>query len=980
MLHHKDTGNWTALIVCAVIGITTLAQAEITIIAQEGDAAPDANGAFSLFNSSSPVLNDAGQVAFEGFFTGTSGGSADDGGLFRGSGGTLTQVAREGAAAPDANGTFSFFDDPAINDAGQLAFEAFLTGTAGGGSDDGGIFRGSGGALTQIAREGGAPPEGNGTFSSFLTPNLNDLGQVAFLGNLTGTSGGGTDNAGVYVGSGSGLMKIAREADTAHDGDGTFSSFNGDPAINNLGQVAFVASYTGNSGGGADNNLILRGTNSSNLTDIAREGDLTPGGNGTLGQMQAPAMNDSGQVAFENFSIQGASGGSLDDERIFRGSGGSLTEIQREGEAAPDGNGVFNSTQSTSVRVNNSNRVAFWSSLRDTAGGSTDDSGIFLGSGGTITQIVREGGSAPDGNGVFGSVSSSGGALNSLNHVAFEVGLTGTSGGGTDNNGVFIGDGVEVVRVVREGQALAGSTVTLVNLTTTSSRESDERTGLNDFGQVAFWASLANGNEVVGLFTPDLHWREDGSGFWSTDSDWTLGIEPDALYHTFIDPNGSVNVTGNHNNGTVKSLTVGSTGGGVATLELDNTGDLHSLGDVQINADGRIEVAPSHVLSSDTNINNAGTLDTDGTVDATMLTNTGVLTGSGTVTAIIDNQASGEVRVDTGESLQIANGGAHTNAGTIRAFGGDLEITGALTNAVSTGLIAARDAILQFSGGLTNHGSMGLSFGTTDVFGDITNSATGQIVVSGNSNATFWEDVANAGSITTSTGSTSVFFGSVSGAGSFPGGGTNFFEGDLAPGASPSSVQFGGDVVLGPFTKTHIELGGTTPGSQHDQLDVTGDLTIGGTLNVTLIDAGGGLLNPQAGDFFDILNFASISGDFTTLNLPALDLGLMWNVGFLKTTGELLSTFMGDINGDLSVGVTDLGLLANQWGTGGFGQFTADITGDGIVSVTDLGALAANWGAMVGPSLSSATVVPAPSAMIAGGTLLIGVGLRRKRR
>ena len=33
---------------------------------------------------------------------------------------------------------------------------------------------------------------------------------------------------------------------------------------------------------------------------------------------------------------------------------------------------------------------------------------------------------------------------------------------------------------------------------------------------------------------------------------------------------------------------------------------------------------------------------------------------------------------------------------------------------------------------------------------------------------------------------------------------------------------------LGPFAKTLIELGGTAPGTQHDQLDVTGDFSAGG--------------------------------------------------------------------------------------------------------------------------------------------------------
>ena len=36
MLHRKDAGNWATLIICTVNGITTLAHAEITTIAQGG--------------------------------------------------------------------------------------------------------------------------------------------------------------------------------------------------------------------------------------------------------------------------------------------------------------------------------------------------------------------------------------------------------------------------------------------------------------------------------------------------------------------------------------------------------------------------------------------------------------------------------------------------------------------------------------------------------------------------------------------------------------------------------------------------------------------------------------------------------------------------------------------------------------------------------------------------------------------------------
>ena len=58
-------------------------RAETTTIAISGQIAPDGNGAFASFGT--PAINASGQAAFVGGFTGTSGASTDDQGVFRGS-------------------------------------------------------------------------------------------------------------------------------------------------------------------------------------------------------------------------------------------------------------------------------------------------------------------------------------------------------------------------------------------------------------------------------------------------------------------------------------------------------------------------------------------------------------------------------------------------------------------------------------------------------------------------------------------------------------------------------------------------------------------------------------------------------------------------------------------------------------------------------------------------------------------------------
>ena len=151
-------------------------------------------------------------------------------------------------------------------------------------------------------------------------------------------------------------------------------------------------------------------------------------------------------------------------------------------------------------------------------------------------------------------------------------------------------------------------------------------------------------------------------------------------------------------------------------------------------------------------------------------------------------------------------------------------------------------------------------------YGDVHNS-TGTsargIIVSGNGSATFWDDVTNgvsAGDGTlfrVSTGSTATFFGTYSGSG-VSGGGTVYYESDISPGFSPAQVSYGGNVVLDSTARLKMELGGTSLGSQFDHVDVTGQLSLGGALNVVLING----FVPVQGNSFDLLNWGSLSGQF----------------------------------------------------------------------------------------------------------------------
>jgi hypothetical protein len=89
--------------------------------------------------------------------------------------------------------------------------------------------------------------------------------------------------------------------------------------------------------------------------------------------------------------------------------------------------------------------------------------------------------------------------------------------------------------------------------------------------------------------------------------------------------------------------------------------------------------------------------------------------------------------------------------------------------------------------------------------------------------------------------------------------------GKVNPGDSPGILTVTGDYPTSSTAVLNIEIGGVTAGTNYDQLAVTGTATLGGTLNVTLING----FAPPAGQQFTIMTYAAKTGDFATINLPA---------------------------------------------------------------------------------------------------------------
>ena len=287
------------------------------------------------------------------------------------------------------------------------------------------------------------------------------------------------------------------------------------------------------------------------------------------------------------------------------------------------------------------------------------------------------------------------------------------------------------------------------------------------------------------------------------------------------------------------------------------------------------------------------------------ITNTGLITGEGTIAKPVTNSAAGQLRAELGKTLTFT-GAVASNAGTFSLQGGTLEFTTAITNS-STGFISGRGSLI--TAGLTNQGVLAFSGGTADVYGDVTNSAGARIVTSGaNSVTTFYDDVVHNGlEIYTGASASTVFFGGQTGAGSFTGTGTVYFNGDLRPGNSPASVSYGGDVALGGASSLTLELGGLLAGTQYDRLNVAGTLFEDGVLDVSLY---GGFM-PHFGDTFDLFDAGGIAGSFDAVNLPALAGDLAWDATNFQSTGQLRVVPEPGIGTLLLSAFALLGLLRN---------------------------------------------------------------------
>ncbi len=282
------------------------------------------------------------------------------------------------------------------------------------------------------------------------------------------------------------------------------------------------------------------------------------------------------------------------------------------------------------------------------------------------------------------------------------------------------------------------------------------------------------------------------------------------------------------------------------------------------------------VIHANTNVTNNGiafTVNAGGTLSLTsyhahvpsLTLNGGAVVGSGSGKYNGEDFAlDGNVTVGgtTASSISIANG---------IGFGSRTFTVADATTSPAADLTISGNGAIKGTGILTKAGVGTMAVSSPNTYSGGTNINAGTFLatnVAGSATGT--------GAVTVAASATIGGNGTVSGAVSISGG--------LAPGVNDvGALTVGGTLTLAGTSTSTMQLAKAGAALSNDRVLGATTLTFGGRLTVS---ASGDALT--VGDSFDLFDAITYSGSFTTVNLPTLSSGLVWNTTQLNTAGIIL--------------------------------------------------------------------------------------------
>ena len=796
-------------------------------------------------------------------------------------GGTLTNQSTIQGSGVIGNGDLTLVNNATI-DANQSA--ASLTINPNGGTTNTGMMEATAGATLLFS--GDSVTNTGGTILASGTGSIADLNGVSITGGtLTSTSGG------IFQAYASATLNTL--------------------TISTGSTVNVLDNNSLNLGAGTiTNNGTINEISAGDNTFVSIAGNTTLAGTGTL--TMSPHV--------QNY-IQG--GGTLTNQETIQGSGvignGSLTLVN---------NGIIDANQSAAeLVINPSGGTTNTKTMEATAGGTMEfRSGSVTNTGTAATILATGTGSIVDFNGATvngGTLTTSSGGLMQAYNTALLNGVTLSSGSTLnvlDNNSVDINGTITNKGTINENSigdntfiTLAGNTTltgtgklvlsaksqNYINgsftLTNQGTIEGEGHIGNGDLTLVNTGSILAN---ETGAHAPSTLLIDTGAGGFSNSSGTKNGILNVSAKNTLIIEGGPFN---NYSGSTLTGGTYIVAG----TLEF-----AAGTGLVTNDAAITLSSATAEIFNTTNSTNALTTFADNGTKgtftvnsftfnDANVFTNSGILAVGGggkfNASAQLTNFNSttstltgGTYNLTATGQLQFNNQGDAsdiiTNAAHITLSGVDttkapiIDQTGANalanfnTNASAGSFILAADRQFTTGGNLTNAGivtvqkstgtgSTALIIGGTGVYSQTggTTTVDGVLNASGGINVSGGFIYGNAAGITTGTQGTLV-------------GNFDLTAGTINPGDGIKKI---GDLnITGTYTESgagilNIDLHGTTANTTYDVLNVSGAAALGGTINIDLLTG----FTPIVGDTWDVLNYASETGSFTTVNLPTAPVG-----------------------------------------------------------------------------------------------------------
>lgn len=376
---------------------------------------------------------------------------------------------------------------------------------------------------------------------------------------------------------------------------------------------------------------------------------------------------------------------------------------------------------------------------------------------------------------------------------------------------------------------------------------------------------------------------------------------PDGLHVNGNSGSDTLNVVGT--SGITAKYIASGAGLGQATIEVQQGAVKHSIsltgfenlsidGMLAVSTEGNVTITSQTLTVGSTaplNLGNVTQLSS-----GTLNSSSAVALGAGEV--IIGNgNVLGRVAADIGSSI-IAQG--------LLVLGADTSVAGFATQGdiqVGSNTMILLDANQALLGQLTTLGtaaSPGNLLSSNGMIVDFGDNVTGYGTLNSINNSS--KPFINNGAINgTSVAQPITMTGFVKGVGSLNN--VNML-GTYSPGLSPAAVNLG-SMAYGAGSTTIVELGGVLAGAHYDQLNHTGQASLGGTLTVELIDG----FVPAIGNTFTILTASdSVVGTFASIDLPTLPAGLDWQV---QTTGNSVQLKIVELN----IAPTDVQLSATDF-------------------------------------------------------------------